>query len=281
MLKPVFCAMAILSAALVLTGCLGEGSPTKSDAGVAEVRGKDATPGYLVDQIKTMAASPEKYSDTIDRHVLTQQLANMGPTALSPLIDYMAAPDTPQSARLFVLQCVNNFLTPAYLTNLKPLLESTDEGARAMGITAIGHIQDPGVHELLLLARRDVSPRVAFCALSGLAMQGDAAARQELKQMYVDNVSVEKVSTEQVKREVVRVLLREVQQDDLPVLQDALNQPFIEVNARLMIAEAMGRLSDTAAVPLLEQSLGLQKEPEYGEMVKQAIAAINERAGQA
>lgn len=281
MLKRVFCVMAILSAALLLNGCLGEGSPTKSDVGTAEVSGKDDTPGHIVDQLKTMAASPENYGNSIDRHILTQQLANMGPAALSPLIDYMAAPDTPQAARLFVLQCVNNYLTPVYLPNLKPLLESADEGARAIGITAIGHIKDPGVEELLNLARQDKSPRVAFCALSGQAMQGNAAARQELKQMYIDNAEVEKVSVEQVKREVVRVLLREVQPDDLSVLQDALNQPFIEVNARLLIAEAVGRLGDTAAVPLLEQSLGLQKEPEYGEMVKQAIAAINERAGQA
>jgi HEAT repeat protein len=273
--------MALVSAALVLSGCLGEGNPSNSEIGQAEVQGEDATPGFIVDKLKTMAAEPAAYSDTIERHVLTQQLADTGPTALSPLIDFMAAADTSQPARLFILQCVNNYLTPAYIPNLKPLLESTDEGARAIGVTAIGHIKDPAVEEFLKLARQDVSPRVAFCALSGQAMQGDAAARQELKQMYVDNASVDKVSEEQVKREVVRVLLRDVQADDLAVLQDALNRSFIEVNARLMIAEAMGRLGDPAAVPLLEQSLGLQKEPEYGEMVKQAIAAINERAGQA
>jgi len=278
MLKPVFCAVAVMVAALTLTGCLGEGKESAENS--AELRGKPS-PGNIVDQLKTMAAAPEAHSESIDRHVLTQQLAMMGPTALAPLIDYMAAPDTPQTARLFILQCVNNYLTPVYLTNLKPLLESSDEGARAMGVTAIGHISDPGVVQLLTLARQDASERVGFCALSGLAMQGDAEARQLLKQLYVDNIEYEKVSSEQVKREVVRVLLRDVQPDDLAVLQDALNQPFIEVNARLMIAEAIGRLGDPAAVPLLEQSLGLQKEPEYGEMVKQAIAAINERAGQA
>ncbi len=279
MLKPFFCASALLVATLTLTGCLGEGK--SSENGAVEVQGSQQTPGKLVEELKEMAAAPEKFSDNIDRHILTQQLANMGPTALAPVIDFMSAPDTPQPARLFILQCVNNYLTPVYLTNLKPLLESTDEGARAIGITAIGHIKDPGVVELLRLARQDVSQRVAFCALSGLTMQGDAPSREELKQMYLNNTEVEKVTQEQVKREVVRVLLRDAQPDDLPILQDALNQPYIEVNARLMIAEAVGRLGDTAAVPLLEQSLGLQKEPEYGEMVKQAIAAINKRASEA
>lgn len=280
MLKPVYCAAALLAAALTLTGCLGDGKSDDPPAGGTEVQ-VQITPGQIIDQLKAMSATPETYGETIDRHILTQQLAEMGPTQLAPLIDFMAAPDTPQTARLFILQCVNNYLTPVYLSNLKPLLESPDEGARAMGITAVGHIEDPAVVELLTAARQDSSTRVAFCALSGLAMQGDDTAREEMKKMYTDNTSLEKVTEEQVKREVVRVLLRDVQEDDLPVLKDALNQPFIEVNARLMIAEAVGRLGDTSAVPLLEQSLGLQNEPEYGEMVKQAIAAINRREGQA
>lgn len=281
MFKPVFRAVAIMAAALVLAGCLGDNKSTEETASTTEEQRGQITPGEIIDRLKTMAATPENYSESIDRHVLTQQLANLSPTALAPLIDYMADAETPQTSRLFVLQCVNNYLTPAYFTNLKPLLESEDAGARAIGITAIGHIQDPTVVELLKVARQDVNPAVGFCALSGLAMQGDPAAREELKQMYVDGAPVESVTEEQVKREVVRVLLRDVQETDLPVLKDALNQPFIEINARIMIAEALGRLGDNSDVLLLEQSLSLQKEPQYGEMVKQAIAAINRREGQA
>jgi HEAT repeat protein len=269
----------VLASALSLGGCLPTGSDTSTgNSGPVQVQ---ATPEQIVETIKKMSADPETYGNSPERHILAQQLAQMGPTTLVPLVDFMGAPDTAQKARLFVLQCLSDHLSAAYISTLKPLLESTDQVTRAIGVMALAHIKDPSVVQLLTVARKDPSPHVSFSALSGLAMQGDPAARQELRQMYSSGTTMGDIRIEDVKREVVRVLLRDATPEDLAVLQDALNQPFIEINARFMIAETLGRLGDLSAIPLLEQSLNLQKEPEYGEMVQQAIATINERQGYA
>ncbi len=267
----------ILATVLVLSGCNNDDPETKTGGASS---GSEVTPGQIAETIIKMSASPDVYGETAERHILTQQLAEMGPAALAPVIDYMGAPDTTPTARLFILQCVNNYLTPAYIPNLKPMLESTDEVTRAIAVMALGHIQNEMVPQLLTIARSDSSPRVSFSALSGLVMQGDPAARQEMKQMYTSGTAVGDIKVDDVKREVVRVLLRDAQADDLPILQDALNQQFLAINSRVMITEVLGRLGDKTAIPLLEQSLNLQTEPEYGEMVKQAIAAINGREGQ-
>ncbi len=265
------------TAALALCGCIPDDSKTTGGAS-SDVQ---ATPGQLAETIIKMAGSPEIYGETGERHLLTWQLSNLGPAALVPLIDFMGAPDTPPAARLFILQCVIDFLTPVYLANLKPMLESTDEVTRAVAVMALGHIKNETVSQLLTIAKTDLSPRVAFSALSGLAMQGDPAAREELKQLYTSGSTVGDIKAEDVKREVVRVLLRDAQPEDLPILQDAVNQQFLAINARFMIAVVLGRLGDNTAIPLLEQSVNLQTEPEYGEMVKQAVAAINGRVGKA
>lgn len=266
---------AVLCIALVaaFAGCGGE----KKAEDNAAASSAQITPGQLIDQIIKMAAQPEVYSETAERHILTEQLNAMGPATLAPLIDYMAAPDTPPTARLFILQCVAAHLTPVYVVNLKPMIESKDEVTRAVGVMALGHIKNETVAQLLTMARKDPSPRVSFSALSGLVMQGDPAARTEMKQLYTSGAPVGDIKEDDVKREAVRVILRDATADDLPILEDAINQPFLEVNSRVMIAEALGRLADASAIPMLEQSLNLQKEPEYGEMVKQAIAAINGR----
>jgi hypothetical protein len=267
---------AVLSVAVLaaIAGCGGEKKPEDNAAAASNAQ---ITPGQLSDQIIKMAAQPNVYSETAERHILTGQLASMGPATLAPLIDYMAAPTTAPTARLFILQCVSTHLTPVYIVNLKPMLESTDEVTRAVGVMAIGHIKNETVAQLLTLARKDPSPRVSFSALSGLVMQGDAAARTEMKQLYTSGAPVGDIKEDDVKREAVRVIVRDATAEDLPMLEDALNQPFLEVNSRVMVAETLGRLADASAIPLLQQSLNLQKEPEYGEMVQQAIAAINGR----
>ena len=205
----------------------------------------------------------------------------MRPTALSPLLQYMAAPDTDDHARLFILQCVNDILTPYYLPDIKPMLESEDQVIRAIGVTAISTIEDPAVVPLLKEARQDDRPRVAFSALSGLAMQGDEDARQEMTRLYVENETMGDIPEIQIKREVVRALVRDAQAEDLPLLKDALNQPWVEVNYRAAIVRALGRLGAEEDIPLLEESLDLQNEDAYGKLVRQAIESIQERQGQA
>jgi HEAT repeat protein len=263
---------------LVLTGCSKSNEPAPETEETAQI---DATPAQLVDAIIEMSKTPDQYGETAERHTYTRTLNQMGPTALLPLIEYMAAPDTEDHARLFILQCVNDILTPYYLPDLKPMLTSEDQVIRAIGVTAVSSIDDPAVLPLLKQARRDERPRVAFSALSGMAMQGDPAAREELKSMYVNDGTMGDIPVVQIKREVVRALVRDAQESDLSILKDALSQPWVEVNYRAAIVRALGRLGGADDIPLLQASLDLQEEEAYAKLVQQAIASIQERSQRA
>jgi hypothetical protein len=262
-------------AILLLAGCSKPEQDTPSQGQV------QLTPGQLVQTIIGMSGDMDRYGDSIDRHILTDQLAQTGPTALTPLLDYMQAVDTDPSARLFILQCVTIHLTPLYLPSIRPMVESEDPVIRAIGVTALGSIDDETVPPLLKQARNDPETRVAFSALSSLAMHGDLESREELKQLYLTGGTVGDIPVEQVNREIVRALTHDTQPEDLPVLMDALNQPYMEVNQRSAIARALGRMGDASAIPVLEQSVNLQNEPAYGELVQGVIAAIQAREDKA
>ncbi len=265
----------------LLVGCNKPAeTPATGDPSSIQIQ-VEATPRQLVDTIIGMSRTPDQFSESIERHEHTRTLATMGPTTLSPLLEYMAAPDTDDTARLFILQCVNDVLTPNYLNDIVPMLKSDNQVIRAIGVTAIASIQDPSVLPLLREARNDPQPRVAFSALSGMAIQGDQAARDELKAMYTDNTTMGDIPELQIKREVVRAIVRDAQEGDLPLLTDALNQPWVEVNHRAAIVRALGRLGGPEEIPVLEQSLSLQIEDAYGKLVQQAIESIQQRQEQA
>lgn len=268
----------VLLVALV-AGCLPSG-PKAGTAPEGSVQ-IEATPGQLVQIIIDMSRDMETYGDTLDRHIYTDQLAQMGPTALAPLLDYMAAPDTDQVARLFILQCVGIHLTPLYLPNITPMLDSEDQVVRAIAATALGTIEHESVVPLLQKARKDPQPRVAFSALSSLAMHGEDDARAELRKMYLDGSSMGDIPVEQVTLEIVRAISTGAEAQDMPVLLDALNKPYLEVNQRTSIVRALGRIGDKSAIPVLEQSIDLQTEPAYGQLVRDTIAAIEARDGKA
>lgn len=267
-------------ACIVVAGCLPSEPPgtegTQSQNAPAQV-----TPEQLVATLKYMSTKPDEYSETIDRHVLTQQLANTGPTALMPLVEYMGAPDTDQDARLFTLQCIYKYMTPEYLPALQKLFHSEDVVVRASAVMCLGSIENEASQALLRDALDDSSPRVRFSAMSGLAIQGDEESRSQLKGMYTADETMGDIPIPQIKREVVRVLVQDPRKDDLAILEDALEQEFLEVNLRSMIAQALGRMGEARHIALLEQSVHLQDEPVYGEIVQDAIAAIQEREGKA
>jgi HEAT repeat protein len=89
------------------------------------------------------------------------------------------------------------------------------------------------------------------------------------------------IPTEQVNREIIRVMVLDPRPEDLPLLTEALNQPYLEVNNRAAILRVLGRMGDASAIPVIEQSLGLQTEPAYAQLAQEVIAAIRERDAKA
>lgn len=271
-------------ASIAATGCLpGEPSaPSATESSLgnstdpsAEVQ---ATPGQLVDLMLGLAAHPEENMNSSDRYAIATALAKMGPATLTPLIQYMGDSEVPQISRLFVLQSIYPHLTPNYFDQLQELVQSEDDSVRVLGVAAVGYLDDDRVIDLLKPLKDDDLEQVRMAALSGLAMNGDAAARDELISLYWDPAQIAPISSDRVRIEVVRVLLVNPTEDDIPVLVDAMDEEYIATFHRAGIAEVLGRMGDESHLAVLEQSLALEEAEEYAKIVEEAVHAIEERA---
>lgn len=268
---------AMLAICLTLTVGLGgcSGGETDNAEKVLELLDK-STPGQLVEEFTAMVRDPEKRTADAQRFIIISQLAAMGPKTLSPIIDMMAAPDTSDDARLFILQCLTERLTPLYMDDLTPLLVSENHVIRACAVTLIGHIEHPDVMPLLEVARKDKSPSVSFSALSSMAVWGDQEARDELSAMYLAE-DVEPA----YKTEIIRVVLRGPVKKDLDILTAALNEDHVDIGTRARVAGAVGALGNASSIGPLETSLEKYPDPLFTQVASEALEAIRQREEQA
>ncbi len=230
-----------------ITGCKG-GDPEVS--GDVEALLSPMTPGQLVEEFTRMARDPETHEEGWERLVLITQLSAMGPKTLTPIIEMMAAPESSGKTRIFVLQSLAGRMSPLYMDDLSPLVDSEDPVIRACAISLLGHIDHADAMPLLVAARSDEDSRVSFSALSSMAVMGDEAARNELRGMYfVDDARIIH------KREVVRVVLRKPEAGDLKILKSALVEEYLDDMTRSQVAVALGQLGDASAIGPLQKSL--------------------------
>jgi len=280
-------AAAFLSAALI-TGCLpsepeAPAGTSKNEAGSAGQSNQDsaevqATPGQLVDLLITMASDPEDNSQSTDRYTVAYALANMGPRTLVPLIEYIGDPAVPERQRLFILQVVFPHLTPAYLDAIQALVESEDESVRIMGVAALGHIRSDEAVRILEPLKDDERPRIRLAALSELVMNEDTEAREQLRSLYWEPARLDPIPADRVRLEIVRVLVGDPTEADLPVLVDAMDDAYLATTHRAAIAQTLGRMGNASHVAVLEESLALEELDEYATIVEEAVSAIEERA---
>lgn len=255
-----------------LGGCSGgEPADTERAERVQELL-NESTPGQLVEEFVRMAQDPATHTPEYRRFVIVDQLASMGPKTLVPIIDLMAAPETSDDTRLFILQSLAERLTPLYMDDLTPLLESENHVIRACAVTLIGHIDHPDVMSLLELAREDEAKGVSFSALSGMAVRGDPKAREELYALYFDK-DVELYH----KHEIIRVILLAPGKENLEILTSALNEDYVSIKTRSLIAGTLGILGDASSIELLEKSLEKFADPIFFQMASGSIAMIRQR----
>ena len=252
-----------------LGGCSG-GTPEEQEI---EQLLSETTPGELVKEFTMMAKDPETHTAQFRRFIVTDQLASMGPKTLTPIIELMAAPESSGETRIFILQSLADRLTPLYMDDLTPLLVSENPVVRACAVSLIGHIDHPDVMPLLKVARKDADKRVSFSALSSQAVRGDEEARKELCGMYF---------TEDArlihKREVIRVILRSPIEDDLEILKSAVNEDFVPIQIRALVARALGQLRDPSAIEPLKKSLEQYSDPIFIDMTSAALEEIRQHA---
>ena len=252
-----------------LGGCSG-GTPEEQEI---QRLLSETTPGELVEEFTMMAKDPATHTPEYRRFIIAEQLASMGPKTLTPIIELMGAPESSGETRLFILQTLADYLTPLYMDDLTPLLVSENPVIRACAVSLIGHIDHPDVMPLLEVARKDTDTRVSFSALSGQAVRGDEGARKELCGMYFaeDARLIHK-------REVIRVILRAPVEDDLEILKSAVNEDFVFIENRALVARALGQLGDPSAIEALKKSLDEYSNPFFVDLASAALEEIQRHA---
>ena len=231
------------------------------------------TPGELVEEFTMMAKDPATHTPEYRRFIIAEQLASMGPKTLTPIIELMGAPESSGETRLFILQTLADYLTPLYMDDLTPLLVSENPVIRACAVSLIGHIDHPDVMPLLEVARKDTDTRVSFSALSGQAVRGDEGARKELCGMYfAEDAELTH------KQEVIRVILRSPLEDDLEILKSAVNEEFVSIGNRALVARALGHLGDPSAIEPLKKSLDEYSDPVFVDLALAALEEIQQHA---
>lgn len=255
-----------------LGGCSG-GTPEEQEL---EQLLSETTPGELVEEFTMMAKDPATHTQEYRRFIVADRLVSMGPKTLTPILKLMAAPESSAETRLFVLQTLADRLTPLYMDDLTPMLMSENPVVRACAVTLIGHIDSPDVLPLLATARNDADTRVSFSALSSQAVRGDEVARKELCGMYFAEDA--KLTH---KREVIRVILRAPVEDDLEILKNAVNEEFVFMKTRALVARALGKLGDSSAIEPLKKSLDQFSDPVFIDLASAALEEIQQRTGPA
>ena len=252
-----------------LGGCSG-GTPEEQEI---EQLLRETTPGELVEEFTMMAKDPATHTAEYRRFIVVDRLVSIGPKTLTPIIELLAAPESSGETRLFILQTLADRLTPLYMDDLTPLLASEDSVIRACAVTLIGHIDHPDVMPLLEVARKDGDTSVSFSALSSQAVQGDEDARKELCGMYFSEDA--KLTH---KREVIRVILRSPAEEDLEILKSAVNEDFVFIKTRALVAHALGQLGDASAIEPLKKSLEQYSDPNFIDLASSALKEIEQHA---
>lgn len=200
-------------------------------------------------------------------YAIGQELAKFGPQALHPLIDFLGDASNTHRERVATADVLKYFLAPSQIPRMKGLLDTSHDGtARACATFLLGFLPGEETDAIFRGLLDDEERRVWFSAKLGLAKNGDEAMLEELKAMYEDESTPE---TEVI--QIIKAVLVRGRPKDIDLLMGAVVNEKVAEFQRAEVAQALGRLGNPAAIPVLERC-----SREGGEALKNvALAAID------
>jgi HEAT repeat protein len=226
----------------------------------------------LIDEWLAMAQNPSAYVGAIRTFELIDTLNSKSETALTPIIEKLGDPESTPELKLFVLQCVNINMTPAYIPVLTPLLKkSYPASTRACATQLLGGIESEEVVPFLKQALADESPNVVFTAKSGLAVQNVGDYRKEFLDLY------EKSETDTLqKAEILRVIMYSPSEggmtdQEFSVLAEAIIGEDTPIGVRSAIAMLFIESEKPAALDSIKESIRLSDDDLYKQLVQSTL----------
>jgi len=231
----------------------------------------------LVKQWLAMAVTPDKFIGSPQPFEIIDKLsASHGETALTPIIQFLGDPEASGESKQFVLQCVYINMTPAYISVIEPLMDSSyPADTRACATQLMGGIKSEKVIPILKKALEDESTVVNFTAKSGLAVHDVENHRKEFLALYTD---AETDFNE--KAEILRVILYEptktgMTDQEFSVLAEAIVAEDTPVRLRSAIAMLVIESKRPDALETIQASLEQSNDEMYKQLVQSTLARRN------
>lgn len=206
-------------------------------------------------------------------YFIATEVAKIGPTALSPLLEVLGQDSRTPETKVAVVASTSHLMTTAYVPYLLPHTEvGLDETTRACATMLLAMIDDPEVNTTLETLVDDEERRVMLAATLGLAKHGKDSARARLRAMHGD------VETTNEERSQIYVTLSvEPTTDDIAILLEAVRRKDLNPFTRVDIVTGLGRVGDASIIDSLRQSKTEINDNLYRSTVDTVIEAILER----
>ena len=232
----------------------------------------DADLEVLVAELLKMSETPDDFELTPRPYAICDAVMARDPLSLAPFVALLDSPEASGRARLFVLRCLDGIMKPEFLPQLEGMLDSEDWTTRSCAVTLIGSIRDEKSVEILKPLYGDEDERIAFAALSGLAIQVGDPYRQELADLYL-----EKDTSDAWRSEIARVLLMDPQPSDREVLEAILLNGDTEPQGRDLVTMVLANIGSPESIPALRASLDLDDRESFQNIASAAIQFIEEK----
>jgi HEAT repeat protein len=252
-------------ALLPLTGC-GSGSVPEQATQI--------DPQALFEEWKGLIQYPAANRDNERYLVVAAVIAQIKPDLLGTMLDVAVEPARSPESRLMALGSLTGLLPLALAPRLVELSgPSADSKMRATIAILMAPMKTPETEQQLRVLAGDGDKRVRFAGQVGLAIQGDAAARQSLRELYFK----EDLPTAYRER-IAITLANQTTSDDMKVLCAAIGDPALEATIAPQAIGALVALGDPAAIATLEQCANSNESKDIRTLARDAVKAIQDKA---
>ncbi len=201
-------------------------------------------------------------------------LASSGPEALEPFLDVIADPEVDWRPKVVATNTMKPLLEVSMISKLAEMTDVKTEGTtRACAADLLRALDTPESVEPLRALRNDKDGRVRLAALTGLASQGEAEARQDLREMFFAR------NTRRSDKAMIVLALASAGPsiEDAAVLTEAVVGTDMSASDKTHALGALGQIGDSDTSMALEHYVASGCPEELREIVNATVAAIKER----
>jgi HEAT repeat protein len=236
--------------------------------------GGSASKEVLLAQWTELAKTATRAKPNIEEGaVIAKKLSELGPDALTPIVDVLADTSSTPFAKALVAMSLRGNLNaqqaPRLLALVKPENETT---VRVCATSLLEFVQTPEVDASLNELKSDSNRQVRFHALRALAIRGVPDARKALGALWR-----QPDATADERNDIINVLSVGSVSDSLSLFHDAVRDPKLDESTRIVAAQLLGRAGNQTSIAALTECAEKDPSENVRGAAKTALQALNDR----